>query len=320
MKKHQNPDWLYNQYWVEMKSSVEMAEETGVTPRHIRYCMEQNNIERRKDYRKLAGRKGKIHYDKQWLINKYWDKGLTLDEIADLAGTSSSRLIQVMDEFGIDRRPSYKEDKTPLSDETVEFIEGEMLGDGHLARPDNHGGYYSIKSKFYNYLRWVDAQIPELKQSGRIHTCETEWATVYGYHTRRNIELGKLQQRWYPNGIKIIPRDLELTPIKVRQWYIGDGSYKQRPAKPQIRLYTNAFTKEECQFLSDLFADIGLSSSVTRQRPGQYAILLLAESNEDFFDYIGDCPKELYSMFGYKWGYFPYSEAQDKLINAEEMI
>jgi hypothetical protein len=32
------------------------------------------------------------------------------------------------------------------------------------------------------------------------------------------------RNRWYPNGVKIIPKDVDISPISIAQWYMGDGS------------------------------------------------------------------------------------------------
>jgi hypothetical protein len=65
-----------------------------------------------------------------------------------------------------------------------------------------------------------------------------------------------LRKKWYRkvNGkiLKVIPRDLKLTPTTLLFWYLGDGSLVRRKNDknrvPFIVLATNNFFKRRYQF------------------------------------------------------------------------
>lgn len=48
---------------------------------------------------------GTPHYeDAEWLEKQYWENGLTINEIARKATVGTTKIIDIMDEFGIERR------------------------------------------------------------------------------------------------------------------------------------------------------------------------------------------------------------------------
>lgn len=77
------------------------------------------------------------------------------------------------------------------------------------------------------------------------------------------------KQKWYPEGIKIVPRDLELTSLICAIWFCDDGSIVYTgPNKhgKRISLYTDSFLKEDVVFLQDcLFQKIGVLFHMTRK-------------------------------------------------------
>jgi hypothetical protein len=71
----------------------------------------------------------------------------------------------------------------------------------------------------------------------------------------------QIKQRWYPNGKKIIPKDLVLAPITVMNWYLGDGSsHISSYRNMYAQLSTQGFCDEGVEQLGDLLKiTIGLS-------------------------------------------------------------
>lgn len=77
------------------------------------------------------------------------------------------------------------------------------------------------------------------------------------------------KQKWYLDGTKIVPRDLQLTPLICAIWFCDDGSIVYSGASKQgrrISLYTDSFLKEEVIFLQNLLQDIlNISVKITRK-------------------------------------------------------
>jgi hypothetical protein len=72
------------------------------------------------------------------------------------------------------------------------------------------------------------------------------------------------KQKWYPNGEKIVPKDLQLTPLICAIWFCDDGSITLKNNKRRISLYTDSFVKDDVLFLKNLikkYLDIDFSIS-----------------------------------------------------------
>jgi len=107
-----------------------------------------------------------------------------------------------------------------------------------------------------------------------------------------------IYKQWYPNGKKIVPKNIELTPLTCRQWYIGDGSLGyEKNGKAHITLYTIGFIVSDVEWLKKQLIKLGFKA--TRQ-PSNNSIGISVSSVKDFLEYIGDCPVEHYQ---YKWNY-----------------
>ncbi|KKK81369.1 hypothetical protein LCGC14_2814130, partial [marine sediment metagenome] len=92
----------------------------------------------------------------------------------------------------------------------------------------------------------------------------------------------KQRTRWYPQGKKIVPKDVLLSPESVLIWYLGDGSVK----KYSVTLHTNGFTQECVRFLIKRLSLIGIPSKMILHNQ-QPEIFISSSGSKLFFDYIG---------------------------------
>jgi len=180
------------------------------------------------------------------------------------------------------------------------FLRGEILGDGCVKMPGNRSALYSHGSKYKEYLIWLSGQYDEwgIEQSGRINRYKDKktGAIYYGYKSRSYPELVPIYKRWYPDGKKTVPKDLELTPIMARQWYIGDGGFNDYKRKhPGIVLSTYDFDQQSVEYLVGELCRQGFKAM---RRPASNTIGLSAHSVQDFLNWIGPCP---ISCYDYKW-------------------
>ena len=61
--------------------------------------------------------------------------------------------------------------------------------------------------------------------------------------------------------IKIVPKDLKLTPIVLAYWIAGDGSWDR--SRNAVKICTNGFTENEVKFLIDnLLRKLDISSKL----------------------------------------------------------
>ena len=192
-----------------------------------------------------------------------------------------------------------------ISPELLEILEGELLGDGSVVMNGNYSARYSHSSKYEEYLIWLSDQLAGLgiEQVGKIYRYKSKGndGVYYFYGSKSYPELITIRERWYPRGKKIVPKDLELTPMIVRQWYIGDGSLKhprhRKHERPNITLATCGFDK---QSVEHLIGELKKQGFIVTHQPSNNVIGLSSYSVQDFLSWIGPCPVPCYD---YKWNY-----------------
>lgn len=200
-------------------------------------------------------------------------KGLNYDETAKIFGHERSFIDEIVSESK-QSIGNYKDRSIPISPILLEFIEGELLGDGCIIpvsdSPNTNMAFYSHSSKYYEYLEWLDSIFSSegLFKCGSIRRDITEWengskSVVYRYQTISCIELMELENKWYTNRIKIVPKSLKFTPTMVRQWFIGDGVVKSDGA---VYFCTQSFDEDSINILKREFKSIGIDNiSITKR-------------------------------------------------------
>ena len=185
----------------------------------------------------------------------------------------------------------------------IEWLNGELLGDGCLHSLSSCAAYFSYGSKYLEYIDYVSGTLNSfgVLQTGKIYKYYGGLSSngVYHYHSRYYCELKPLWDKWYPEGKKIVPRDIKLTSLTCRQWYIGDGWIIHKfNGNACIRLAVCAFSTYDVDWLIEQLSDLGILA--TRQ-PAKNLVNIAACSTKDFLNYIGRCPVKCYK---YKRNYF----------------
>lgn len=254
------------------------------------------------------GHMEKPYENKEWLYKKYWNEELSLSKIAILCKVHLKTIWRWMGKSGLPIRSRREASNLVhgnhcnLSQEAIEWINGELLGDGSLYSKSIYSARFSYTSKYFKYIQYVLDILKSfgIEQSGNIykrHHEETDSYT-YNYQSRMYKELSHIYKQWYPEGKKIVPRDLKLTPLTCKQWYIGDGNLThQKNRKPHIRLCTDSFPIVNVEWLIQQLGK--LEFKVTRQKSDN-RIRISSHSTKAFLNYIGKCPIECYQ---YKFNY-----------------
>ena len=155
-----------------------------------------------------------------------------------------------------------------------DIIIGTVLGDSYL-EPNKFGSSIQIKqsNEHKDYVFWL-------------------------YN-----ELDKLRDLFYPEGKKIIPKDINkilTSPISLAVWFIDDGTLDYRPKDHcAFHLCTNCFTKEDTSKLIDVLKNnFGIVSSLhyTLCRGKRHCRIYIGAQGRDRFielitPYILDCFK-----------------------------
>ena len=247
-----------------------------------------------------------LHKNANFLREKYWGDGLTCPEIGKLVNRNFRTILYWMEKLNISRRSKsltnhlmQKNEDIILSQKAKDFINGELLGDGTVIQRSIYSAYYSHGSKYKEYLEWL---IENFQSWGiecmQIRKRECENYIGYYFATHDYPTFIEFRKRFYPNGKKIIPKNINLSPIVLRQFYIGDGGLiKSKSGKFSIKLYTYGFSIKDVLFLMVKLKELGIET--TRQKSN--IIHIGVKSAPKYLDYIGKCPEEIKDIYGYKW-------------------
>lgn len=205
------------------------------------------------------------------------------------------------------------------STEIRSFFYGTLLGDSYI---HNNTFYCKQISKdlIYFKAKIIKQYIPDSKVSISEHD---EYTDKNGVHHQKFWVLSakgeyikKLQKLFYPNGKKILPRNIvnKLTPLGLAMWYADDGttilvgknestgSAKSR----RVQFCTDCFTKEEILNTIKELNEIGIIASILKRQENVYRIQILEKNKQDFLCQISDYfynyfPSLLYKMdLGYR--------------------
>lgn len=73
------------------------------------------------------------------------------------------------------------------------------------------------------------------------------------------------RQRWYQEGVKIIPKDIKLTQHMLANWYCGDGSVDKKGYV--AKFYTNNFSFQEVEWLVEkINTELSMSANISKNR------------------------------------------------------
>lgn len=254
----------------------------------------------------------KLYKNKEWLKQKYVNEELSTTQIGKICNVFASIIHYWIRNYDISIR-SRAEGKhmydlrrvnhCTLSQEATEWINGELLGDGCLQSRSKYSANFQYGSKYLEYIKYIKNTLNsfEIELVGRIYKYYYKGMDcyIYQYLSRTYAELLPIQKRWYPNGKKIVPRDLKLTPITCRQWLIGDGSliHQTKYGRSYLMLYTNGFPSLDVKWLVKNLNILGFKAT---RRSFNNSIGISVYSTQDFLNYVGPCPVKCYQ---YKWDY-----------------
>ncbi len=183
----------------------------------------------------------------------------------------------------------------------TQIIDGLMLGDGNIYLPKNGvNAKYQQGSSFKEFVVHVKNELLSLGivfDDGIREQIQESRNNAIGYHIRSRVHEHLTEQyyRWYTNNIKIVPRDIVLSPLVCKYWYLGDGGlhYVKKKFKG-LRLCTQGFSRPEIEYLGEKLTDLGFRNYI--ETKGVIGISPIP--CRKFISYIGQCPVHCYQ---YKW-------------------
>jgi hypothetical protein len=155
-----------------------------------------------------------------------------------------------------------------LTSKQDQVLKGLLLGDGCLfmgksnkspllsvGRAAKDKSYLEFQADIFSNLCSDEGIIP----SNKFDKKRNKTYLGFKFRTRSLEVLLPYYKLWYPEGKKIVPSNLELTPTTVAHWFCDDGSIhpkKDRDAKKYqaliLKLSANSFIKNDVEFLHSL--------------------------------------------------------------------
>lgn len=241
--------------------------------------------------------------DKDWMYEKYWGEMMTSAEIADILGCGEATPRDWLEKHGIRRRQGSSWGNQLLNGidyDAKEILKGEMLGDGNInVRGRDHlSAAFRLGTSREPYRDWLADRLEDWGMHVRRRTVTTDLEGYdeyeqYWAETRQYVSLQRIGRRWYTPEGKRVPGDLAVSPLLLRHWYIGDGSWTDSG----LSLHTEGFTDECRSRLIQQLAMVGIKATAQ----GTGSLHVWKESRDRFFEYMADLPSGLNDVYGYKW-------------------
>ena len=193
-----------------------------------------------------------------------------------------------------------------MTDRQEQILTGMLLGDAHLERQRGaraarlkieHSVEQSayVDWKFAEWREWVRTPPKVRQKRNRLGTHSLN----LGFSTLSHLSLEEFRKRFYVDRRKVVPEDLELTPVGMAVWFMDDGSRKSSQCRG-LYLNTQSFTASEVQLLRTVMRrDVGVETSVRQQRDG-LQIYIPSSSTTRFGSFISEelLPSMRYKLSG----------------------
>lgn len=233
-------------------------------------------------------------------FEKLYD-ALTVTEVARIYNINPSTVSKWARKLNIPRKCNRYIDlkKQTLSDKQMEVIVGSLLGDGCLdkiSKPGRQSRFtesHSLLQKNwlawkrdvlgtwvsnFSYLKSSDRESYRLKTvvSPQFTVLEKEW---YKRDEFGNYVLKKVGKRMH--RIKVLPKNLEITPLALAVWYLDDGHREK--ANTGCSISTLCFTPIEVDILLNKIQSLGIRHCSKLKQGNSYIIRIGSKSLDDFF-------------------------------------
>src|ERR1019366_758843 len=158
---------------------------------------------------------------------------------------------------------AFKTAPEKLTDFQLEVLDGLMLGDGCLFQGKNSKNpTLKIDRAIIDkeYLLWTYDIFKDFcehapKTYDRKRKDGSIRSIIINLETKSCKAFSEQYKRWYPNGKKIVPKDLKLTPLIIAIWLADDGTIggsSDKNHRLRIKISSCGFTKSDNLFLTKL--------------------------------------------------------------------
>jgi len=148
-----------------------------------------------------------------------------------------------------------------LTDEQEQILIGSLLGDGEIIKNISTAAnfLYSVgrQQSDYEYLKWNYDKFLSFRKNAKIVLFtkidkRPGWKPYCGcqFKTISAPIFTKFHDTWYPNGLKIIPKNIKLTPLSAAVWFCDDGSFRaKRREGINLQIATHGFDLGSVEYI-----------------------------------------------------------------------
>lgn len=227
---------------------------------------------------------------------EYFENLMSANDIAKKYNTTNGAVLNKLKRYNLQPRTlqesqSLKANYMTITKEFNLFINGLLLGDGTIVYTTNKKScWYGHSDKNKEYLEWLKYNFESfgIKCSEiKPHTNNTWSLKTKSY---RNFTI--IREKWYPDGKKKIPK-IDLSPVTLFNWYIGDGSYDKKSKSKKV-VICSQFDENGKLLMSNKLKKIGITNSV-------YPNCIYIKNKKLFFEYILNHNYSIPESYKYKF-------------------
>lgn len=219
----------------------------------------------------------------------YYEERLSTKKIASLYGSSGNAILLKLKRNGNKPRTLSEGQEIvanhfEITSALQSFFDGLLLGDGCMFPHNNKSACYRHADKHREYVEWLESELAKHGVKVRVE-----------YHAKVSLldslcyrEFFIIRQRWYPEGKRKAPLNISLSPSILRNWYIGDGSFKKGKfngttytKKSERVMICRNQNNEDRTFLCGKLKILGIETTLVSE-----GIYIRANSRRRFFQYI----------------------------------
>jgi len=172
-----------------------------------------------------------------------------------------------------------------FNEQERQIFDGIMISDGSLEKPSRISSRLTLGFKYRQTLERIIDDLENIRFNPIYeykHIDKRNGNLIVNYFTKSlsSNTLLKEYNRWYKEGIKIVPNDLFFTPLFCYWWYVLDGYL----IDDTVNLCTESFNSDDISLIEKYFLNININVKITKRN----RIYLNKKETIKFFNYIKD--------------------------------
>ena len=173
-----------------------------------------------------------------------------------------------------------KNQKLVVTSRQEEILTGSLVGDAYITARGQIQFEQSVHQK--EYLFWKHQELSSISYKNvsiakRFDKRYKHENISYRFWTRQYF--ASWREKFYLNNKKIVPKDIQLTPLSIAVWYMDDGCLSDN----KCIIATDGFSKDDICFLQKLLLEkFNIKTSVKNESK----IMIKKESFNIFFSII----------------------------------